>query len=173
MVEKISNAQSPAGMITQQIMSQDKGVFYKNLENGTFLKPYDIMGSKYLVKDELPEYTWEITRENEEIAGFNTRKAHGQYNDTIAAKAWFTPKITMKDGPDRTWGLPGLVLKAEFETNGVDITVTAISVAVRDEKIKISKPSGGKVLTQKEFETEMLEVQKKFEQMMSEGVDTE
>ena len=173
MVEKISNAQSPVGMITQQIMSQDKGVFYKDLKEGTFLKPYDVMGTKYLVKDKLPEYTWEITRENEEIAGFNTRKAMGQYNDTISAKAWFTPKITIKDGPDRTWGLPGLILKSEFNTNGVDISVTAISVVVRDEEIKITKPSGGKQLTQEAFEKEMLEMQKKFQEMMGGGVDTE
>lgn len=173
MVERISNAQSTAGMITQQIMSQDKGVFYKDLENATFLKPYEIMGSQYLVKDELPEYTWEITRESEEVAGFNTRKAFGQYNDTINVIAWFTPQITFKDGPDRSWGLPGLILKSQFETNGVEITLTATHVKVREEDIKISKPSGGKQMTQKEFEEEMLAIQKKFQEMMSEGVDTE
>lgn len=173
MVERISNSQSAAGMITQQIMSQDKGVFYKDLENSSFLKPYDVMGTKYLVQDELPNYTWEITRENEEVAGFNTRKAFGQYNDTINVVAWFTPQITMKDGPDRSWGLPGLILKSQFETNGVEVTISALSVNVREEDIKIVKPRGGKQMTQKEFEEEMLAIQKKFQEMMSEGVDTE
>lgn len=173
LVEKINNAQSPAGLITQQIMSQDKGVFYKNLKEEIFLKPYDIMGTVYLIQDKLPDYTWKITRESEEIAGFDTRKAMGQLNDTISSTAWYTPKISIKDGPDRTWGLPGLVLKAEFVTNGIDTTITAKSVAVKDEEIKIEKPMGDKVMTQEEFEIEMKEMQKKYQEMMKGGVDTE
>lgn len=172
MQEKISNDQSPSGMILSQISAMDKEPLYKDIDQQYFLKPYNV-GRAYLVKDSLADFQWKITREKEQIAGFDTYKATGVMNDSIAITAWYTPKINIKDGPDRIWGLPGLILKTEFEMMGSTMITTAINVAVKEEEIKIDKPSRGKVLTEKEFYEEMIAMQQKMKEMYSESVEVD
>lgn len=172
MQEKISNDQSPSGMILSQISAMDKEPLYKDIDQQYFLKPYNV-GRAYLVKDSLADFQWKITREKEQIAGFDTYKATGVMNDSIAITAWYTPKINIKDGPDRVWGLPGLILKTEFEMMGSTMIITAKNVAVKEEKIKIDKPSRGKVLTEKEFYEEMMAMQEKMKEMYSESVEVD
>src|SRR5690606_7891848 len=163
---------SDLGMILQQITAMDKEPLYKDIKAKYYLKPYN-MGKPYLMKDSLKDYNWKITREKEKIAGFDTYKATGVMNDTIPVTAWYTPKINIKDGPDRLWGLPGLILKAEFEMNGTGIVINAINVAVKEEEIKVEKPSKGQEISEKEFFEEMKALQEKQMEMYNEGVDTE
>lgn len=172
MQAKINNDQSAAGMILSQISAMDKEPLYKDIDQQYFLKPYNV-GRAYLVKDSLADFQWKITREKEQIAGFDTYKATGVMNDSIAITAWYTPKINIKDGPDRVWGLPGLILKTEFEMMGSTMIITAKNVAVKEEKIKIDKPSRGKVLTEKEFYEEMMAMQEKMKEMYSESVEVD
>lgn len=172
MQTKINNDQSAAGMILSQISAMDKEPLYKDIDQQYFLKPYNV-GRAYLVKDSLADFQWKITREKEQIAGFDTYKATGVMNDSIAITAWYTPKINIKDGPDRVWGLPGLILKTEFEMMGSTMIITAKNVAVKEEKIKIDKPSRGKVLTEKEFYEEMMAMQEKMKEMYSESVEVD
>ncbi|MFA7447808.1 MAG: GLPGLI family protein [Weeksellaceae bacterium] len=171
MQEKISNDQSPAGIILGQVTAMDKEPLYKDIKAHYFLKPYDV-GAAYLVKDSLKNMHWKISKDKENIAGFDTYKATGVMNDSIAITAWYTPKINIKDGPDRVWGLPGLILKTEFEINDTKLITTATKVAVKEEEIKINKPSKGKVLTEAEFYEEMKKLQEMYKEMYSEGVDT-
>ncbi|MXV37875.1 GLPGLI family protein [Flavobacteriaceae bacterium Ap0902] len=176
MVDQITNAQDQGGMIAQQMKQFDKGVLYKNIEANEYRKPVEVPGTQYLIQDTLTDFHWTVTREKENIAGFETRKANGYFvyqNDTINAVAWFAPKIAIKDGPSNLWGLPGLILKSEFKMNGADVTVLAKKVMVKEEEIKIEKPEDGKVVTQSEFEAEIKALQEKYKAMMQEGVDTE
>ncbi|MBA5630208.1 GLPGLI family protein [Moheibacter lacus] len=172
MQEKINNDQTPAGLILQQMTAMDKEPLFKDIKEKYFLKPYNV-GKAYLVKDSLKTVNWKITKEKETIAGFDTYKATGVMNDSIPVTAWYTPKINIKDGPDRMWGLPGLILKAEFEMNGAELIIAATKVAVKEEEIKITKPSKGQILTEKEFMDEMLAFQEKMKEMYGGGVDSE
>ncbi|MDD3773434.1 MAG: GLPGLI family protein [Weeksellaceae bacterium] len=172
MQEKINNDQSPAGMILSQVSAMDKEPLYKNITEQYYIKPYDI-GKVYLMKDSLQNFNWKISREKTQIAGFDTYKASGTLNDSIQVTAWYTPKINIKDGPDRIWGLPGLILKTEFEMNQVQLIITATSITTRDQEIKISKPTKGTVLTEKEFYEEMRILQEKQKEMYGGGVSTD
>lgn len=174
-VEIINNAQTQGGMIANQMRMFDKGVTYKNLAEQYYLKPVDLPGQRYMINDTLQNHQWKITREKENIAGFSTRKAVGTMviNDSATVvTAWYTPKISVKDGPSSIWGLPGLILKAKFEANGAELTLTATQIDVKDE-IKIQKPTGGKNFTQKEFFEEMKALQERQKEMMGGVVDTE
>jgi len=172
MQEKINNDQTPAGMILQQITAMDKEPLYKDIKQQYYLKPYN-MGKIYLMKDSLQNINWKISKEKEQIAGFDTYKATGVINDSVPVTAWYSPKLNIKDGPDRLWGLPGLILKTEFEMNGAEIIITATNVAVKDEEIKINKPTKGQEISEKEFYEEMKALQEKYKEMYGEGVDTE
>lgn len=170
--EKINNDQSPAGLILAQMTAMDKEALYKNIAEKYYLKPINA-GKSYLIKEELKDYKWKISKESAEIAGFPTYKATGELNDSTSIVAWYTPKLTIKDGPDRVWGLPGLVLKAEFNMAGTDIIIDAVKVAVKEEEIKITKPTKGEVVTEEKFMADMKELQEKYKEMYGGGVDTE
>ena len=172
MQEKINNDQSQAGFILAQMTAVDKEPLFKDIKERLYLKPYNF-GKAYLVKDSLQDINWKISKEKEQIAGFDTYKATGVLNDSIPVTAWYTPKISIKDGPDRLWGLPGLILKTEFEMNGAGIIITATNVAVKDEEIKINKPTKGQEISEKEFYEEMKALQEKMKEMYGDGVDTE
>lgn len=168
--ERIDNSQR-SNVIGQQIAQADKGGLFKDFSNQTYKKEYEMMGQNYLVVDSLATLNWQISREVQNIAGFETRKATGVMNDSIQIEAWFAPKLSIKDGPDRFWGLPGLILKSTFEVQGMAMSVTATRVQVREEEIKVAAPSKGKQLTMKEFEAEMEAIQKKFREMYEGGVE--
>lgn len=172
MQEKINNDQSPAGLILSQMTAMDKEPLYKDIKQRYYLKPYNV-GKSYLMKDSLQNINWKISKEKATIAGFDTYKATGIMNDSIPVTAWYTPKINIKDGPDRIWGLPGLILKSEFEMNGTEIILTATNVAVKEEEIKISKPEKGQIISEKEFFEEMQALQEKYKEMYGGGVDSE
>jgi len=94
-------------------------------------------------------------------------------NDSIQVTAWYSPKLNFKDGPDRLWGLPGLILKAEFTANDAEMIITAVNVVVKDEELKIQRPAKGKTLTNKEFMDEMQKLQEQYKEMYGGGVDSD
>lgn len=66
---------------------------------------------------------WEITEETKEIAGFEVQKAttapllehtHGNIK-FLTAIAWFTTEIPFSCGAEGYYGLPGLIVKLEYE----------------------------------------------------------
>lgn len=170
MQEKIRNDQSPAGMIISQITATDKEPLYKNIDENYYIKPYDV-GKRYLMQDSLQDFKWKISREKVQISGFDTYKATGVMNDSIQITAWYTPRINIKDGPDRVWGLPGLILKTEFEVSNIHFIITAINVTPRNEEITIPKPTRGTVLTEKEFYDEMRKLSEMQKEMYGGGID--
>lgn len=172
MQEKINNSQTGGGMIANQITSMDKEPVYKNIKDSYYTKAYSF-GKTFLVKDSLQKFNWKITKEKEQFAGFDSYKATGVMNDSIQVTAWYSPKLNFKDGPDRLWGLPGLILKAEFIMNGADMVITAKNVAVKEDDFKIKRPEKGKTLTEKEFMEEMKKLQEQYKEMYGGGVDSE
>lgn len=172
MDEKISNSQAGGGMIMSQITAMDKEPLYKNIRDNYYLKTYDF-GKAYIIKDSLMKFNWKISKEKEQISGFDAFKATGVMNDTIPVTAWYTPKLNFKDGPDRLWGLPGLILKAEFNNGNADLVITAVNVAVREEELKVKAPSRGKQVTEAEFVEEMKKLQEQYKDMYGGGVDSE
>lgn len=172
MQERINNDQSATGMILSQITAMDKEPLYKDIKAKYYLKPYNV-GKQYLMKDSLKDNQWKISREKMQIAGFDTFKATGVVNDSIAVTAWYTPKVNIKDGPDRLWGLPGLILKAEFEMNGAELIIVATNVAVKEKEIQITKPTKGQEISEVEFYEEMRALQEKMKEMYGDGVDSE
>lgn len=73
--------------------------------------------------------------------------------------AWYTPQIPISNGPEQSFGLPGLIL----ELNTKNTTMLCAKIILNpDKKDEISRPTKGDVVTKKEY-TDM--VQFKMQEM--------
>jgi GLPGLI family protein len=73
--------------------------------------------------------------------------------------AWYCPEIPINQGPDKYWGLPGLILEVN---DGTTILLCSKIVLNSKEKVEIKAPKTGKIVSQKEYDTI---VAKKMEEM--------
>lgn len=67
----------------------------------------------------------------------------------VTVTAWYTPDIPINQGPENYWGLPGLILEVN---NGKTIILSSKVVMNNKDKKEIKAPTGGKVVTQKEYD---------------------
>ena len=173
--QKINNSQSSGGFIAHQMSAMDSKPYYKDLLTTppTYYKEVDLMGTKQFLIKESPNFNWKLTREKSEIAGYKVTKAEGVMMDSIKVTAWYAPEILVKDGPQTLSGLPGLIVKAEYESNGAKMIFTLKELKISDKELKVNLPTKGVLVTEKEFMLEAIKFQEKIKEMMSGGVDTE
>ena len=98
---------------------------------------------------------WEITEEVKEIAGYKAQKAitrsHNiesrelDYGDAIV---WFTTEIPIPSGPERYYGLPGLIILVEFTKSSKTCTLKDIKFDVKHAMVI---PTEGIEVSQKQI----------------------
>lgn len=112
-------------------LSTEKNKIYERSE-----KPKYTLNSSWM-----PEMEWEILDETMEIGGYQAQKAvtkslksgglsfsDGQRISYEADKAiaWFATDLPFSAGPERYYGLPGLIVKLEYEKRKESCTLTGI-----------------------------------------------
>ena len=168
------NAPNPqANMGGVQIISVFGGggsgsLYFKNLKEKRFVSKTEIMGKTFLIKDSIPNYQWQLTSETKNIGNYTCYKAmfsaevenmmmtvengetkQTKKSETITTTAWYTPQIPISNGPTIYHGLPGLIL----EINDGKTTIVCTEIVLNPlEKITISEPDKGKIVTQGEFD---------------------
>lgn len=66
----------------------------------------------------------------------------------LTVTAWYAPQIPVSSGPDKYWGLPGLIL----ELNAGRTTMLCTEVSINsDEVLEIEEPKKGKKVTRIEY----------------------
>ena len=73
--------------------------------------------------------------------------------------AWYCPEIPINQGPDKYWGLPGLILEIN---DGTTVLLCSKIVMNTKEKTEIKAPNKGKEVSQSEYDEI---VKKKIEEM--------
>ena len=165
------------------------GPQYKNVKDLKVLQEQEFFGKQFLIKDDLQKLEWELGAETKTIGQYMCFKATTVIDDDgfdlsnfgrrggnsenkeaeeeanaskqITVTAWYTPQIPVNQGPDKYWGLPGLVL----EVNAGRTTILCSKIILNpSEKETIKAPSKGKEVTQKEYDEI---VKKKTEEMQS------
>lgn len=176
------------------------GKHFKNVKSKSFTKESELMGKNFLIKDSLSVYNWKLVNESKMIGkhlsfkavatikstemSFNMRRGGGQNrvnpNDSIASaprdiivEAWYSPEIPVNNGPGEYWGLPGLIM----EVNADRMSLQLVSLDLNPkEKIKITEPDKGKVVSQKEYneivKAKMEEMREQFEGGRQRGNET-
>ena len=181
--ETLSAPKLQVGGMKTMVMSfggfGNASVYFKNIKEKRFSNQTEIMGKRFLVKDKLPEYKWELSSETKNIGNYTCYKAtfteevennntifqDGEPvekidKETIITTAWYTPQISVTNGPGKYQGLPGLIL----EINDGKKTIVCTKIILNpSKKISIQEPKKGKIVSQKKF----LEIEKqKSEEMI-------
>ena len=148
--------------------SGEGSVYYKNVKENRYANQTEIMSKRFLVKDTLPNYEWEMFSETKNIGNYTCYKAsftrevenvkmsfmNGESKEVkekkmVTTTAWYTPQIPVSNGPDDYQGLPGLILEVNDGTTTMVCTEIILNPT---DKIKITEPEKGKVVTQAEYE---------------------
>jgi len=143
-------------------------VYYKNIKEKRFVNQTEIMGKRFLVKDQLAPINWEMTTETKNIGKYTCYKAtysreventtismvdgeakEVKKTETIVTTAWYTPQVPISNGPKNYQGLPGLILEINDGKNTIVCTEIVLNPS---DTIMIDEPTKGKVVTQEKYE---------------------
>ena len=169
-VVRIDNSQSKSS-VSMSTIDDNIYIDYKTLQ-------YKIEGNyankNILIIDNLPKYTWTISRESKEILGVKVKKATTEYKDS-KIEAWFAPTLQPKGGPIFFNGLPGLILELKAVTTMKDesyeTTFRAINIKEASKNEPIKLPSKGQKMTQIEIDYFVKEVNRKMMEANNSKVD--
>lgn len=169
---------SSNGMEIMVMSSNENEILYKDVAKKIYERATEIMGKRFIVKDELKDYQWKLIPEYKKIGEYNCQKAIYERvvdskrfstgmeemeitKDTITTVAWFTMNIPVSNGPKDYYGLPGLIL--ELKTGRQVLICTRLEINPL-KPITIEKPKKGKVVDSKTY-NEIEE--EKLKEMMS------
>jgi len=143
-----------------------RGEQYKNIVDSSLVQSQEFYGKKFLVKDNLQEFQWVMTKETKRIGNYLCFKAIAtvptnelnwfdfSWNDLqnteekkeidmTPVEAWYTLQIPIGHGPAEYWGLPGFIL--EVSSGNTTILCSEIIINPQD-KIKIEAPEKGEIV---------------------------
>lgn len=188
--ESLEKPQTAMGGEFQVVMVGGGGgsdVLYKNAKDQRYADQKDTMGKIFLVKDDIEKIDWKLEADTKYIGEYQCYKAtytkqvevlrtmSFDSNSKNEAKedeakepemeertitAWYTPQISVNNGPAMYQGLPGLIL----EVHDGKLTIICSKIVMNPEdKIEIEEPSKGKEVNQEKYDEIM---DKKNKEMM-------
>lgn len=174
------SAGGPGGMRFMMMGGGASGNYYKNTQTKTSSKENEFSGKNFLIKDDLTIYDWKMEQETKMIGqnlcfkatttiempkretnfrfgrpdNKNSKEEEKEEEkeremEQIIVTAWYAMDIPVSHGPSDFWGLPGLILEVAY--GNTNILCTKIIMNPK-EKIDISEPTKGKVVSQQEYD---------------------
>jgi len=168
-VDRIDNSQEK----DKPAITGPLGKSYMNLHTRETLYEAEL-AEKYIIKDTISKIDWVIERERGSYLGLETRKATYK-NEYLSYEAWFVPSIPLKFGPNSYGDLPGLIVKfTHYFTNkfGSHKRIIVAENIEINPKIKLQKPTKGKLISQKDFNKIVEEQNKKYQEIENNQVET-
>jgi GLPGLI family protein len=123
-----------------------------NLVNRTMTIVTPISDKHYIISDSLHAPEWSIMNDIKEVAGHICTSATTY--DSVRKqkiKAWFALDIPISIGPDRWYGLPGVILEADINDGAVIIKAEKIEYCKLTTQLDTPKKLKGQVVTQKKY----------------------
>lgn len=133
---------------------KDDYLIYRNFEEGRIKELQEMLGKTYLLEDDLIPYKWRVMNELKEIQGHLCMKAITV--DTVkkyTIEAWFAADIPVAVGPERLYGLPGVILGVDINNGDVVIEAEKIEIKNVAEELKLPKKMKGKEINIKTYQT--------------------
>ena len=158
-----------AGLMVMSLGGSGNGsIYFKNINEKRFVNQTEIMGKRFLVKDSLPNYQWNLSTETKNIGNYTCYKAtftrtvediqmvfedgeskENKIKKTVTTTAWYTPQVPVSNGPDNYQGLPGLILEIN---DGERLIVCTEIVLNPSEKIEVKAPEKGEIVSQAAYD---------------------
>lgn len=158
--------------------SNGQGSIYKNTKDQLMIEDVEQFSKRFLVTEKMEQAQWEMGMDTKKIGQYTCYKATLVKEDTnidwgsifsrrgnakkdstktkdvkpakkmLSITAWYTPQIPVSTGPDKYYGLPGLIL----EINAGRMTMLCTEVAISSKEVlEIEEPSKGKEVSRDEY----------------------
>ncbi|MDZ7896915.1 MAG: GLPGLI family protein [Arcicella sp.] len=117
----------------------------RDFEKNTMTEAFEMAGKTYILEDSLKTLNWKILNDIKDVAGHICMKA--MVEDTIKKQkiiAWFAQDIPFNAGPERLYGLPGLILELNINDGAVIIEATKIEPLKITTQMDLPKKLKGK-----------------------------
>lgn len=155
-----------------------QGSIYKNTKDKKMIEDVEQFSKRFLIIEAMEQPQWEMGVETKKIGEYTCYKATMTIEDKnvdwggifrrgpsakkdstdvkqekpakkmLSVTAWYTPQIPVSSGPDKYYGLPGLIL----ELNAGRTTMLCTEVAINTEDIvEITEPNKGKEVSREEY----------------------
>jgi GLPGLI family protein len=121
----------------------------RDFEKNTMTELLEMIGKTYILEDSLKQLDWKILNDIKDVAGHICMKAMIQ--DTIKNQkiiAWFAQDIPVNAGPERLYGLPGLILELDINDGAVTIEATKIENPKITTQMDLPKKLKGKKINE-------------------------
>ncbi|NJN33067.1 MAG: GLPGLI family protein [Saprospiraceae bacterium] len=121
-------------------------------EQQKMVEGHEMLGKTYIVEDSLRGFNWKIQNDLKEVAGHICMKA--VYEDTVRKhkiEAWFAQDIPISAGPERFYGLPGLILEVVYNEDAIVLTADKIDYKKLTIELDEPKKLKGKRIKESDF----------------------
>ena len=128
-------------------------IIKRNLEKNSTTDIIEMLGKTYIVEDSLMTPNWKILNDIKDVAGHICMKA--MVEDTIKKQkiiAWFAQDIPVNAGPERLYGLPGLILELDINNGAVIIEATKIENKKLVQELDLPKKMKGKKVNEATYQ---------------------
>ena len=144
---KESNEQSSDNNLVLSFASEGNTFVYKDLTKSEVYFEQNISLAPFYTIDTSPAIAWELTEDTKEILGYQCQRAVGFLGGRLY-DAYFTPEISISDGPWRFQGLPGLILEVK-SSDGI-FSLVGSSLKITKEEPIIENPYAEKEIIKRE-----------------------
>jgi len=131
---------------------KDEYTITRNFEKKTMRDIIDLLGKTYIIEDSLHAPKWKILNEMKEIAGHICMNAF--WNDTLKKQkvtGWYALDISNAGGPERFYGLPGLILEVDINNGALVITADKIEQKKLTTELDLPKKIKGKKIKESDY----------------------
>ncbi|UAM98399.1 GLPGLI family protein [Polaribacter litorisediminis] len=156
--------------------SNGQGSIYKSTKDKKMIEDVEQFSKRFLIVEEMEQPQWEMGTETKKIGNYTCYKAtlviedksidwggmfrrgNQKEKDSTNTKkdekkmlnvtAWYSPQIPISAGPDKYYGLPGLIL--EINAGRTTMLCTEVSIS-SDEVLEIEEPTKGKEVSREEY----------------------
>jgi GLPGLI family protein len=126
--------------------------YFRNFEKNTMTDWLEQVGRTYVIEDSLEAPNWRVLNELRDIAGHICMKAIVE--DTLKKQkivAWFAQDIPCQMGPERLFGLPGMILGLDINNGTVTIEAKRFEYRNVSKELELPKKMKGKRMSNQAY----------------------
>ncbi len=125
----------------------------RDFAKNTMTDIIEMIGKTYIIEDSLQTPNWKILNDLKEVAGHICMKA--MIEDPVKNQkitAWFAQDLPSSAGPERLWGLPGMILEIDINDGTVIVQASKIVFKKLGQELDLPKKLKGKKITEAAYQ---------------------